>query len=160
MKKILSILMMSIIVILCFFMLLNNDYKENDLIRVAIYPIGTSNESYYFVMTEDKEFIAEKGIRNHRKNISQNGFMKKIEEVEKKKISDDEMENLLISANEIITLNNIPEDRQWLDSWKVEVFYENIHIIQTEGFESPEITKLIDRIIELSPIEVDMHGWA
>jgi hypothetical protein len=127
--------------------------------KLAIFPTGTIDETYYFVM-KNNLLICSVGTR-YNDSINTKKFMKSINESKEIKLSDQNYKEILKLLNNIkdTSLNN--EKQQILDSWHVLLLYDGK--IYEEDYwqnESDAFKKIIEKIISLSPITIDLHGWS
>ena len=138
----------------------NMSTSSYEQIKCAIYPTGTFSESYCFILNTDGELIAEKGIREGD-DIIQNPFIKDVEETKKKKLSFSEIEKIKDLADEIYK-NDYSFVNQTIsdDNWEIQIFYQQKVVRQDYWEGMSEVKKLIDEIINISPVDVDLHGWS
>jgi len=134
--------------------------KDNKEIIIAIYPTGTTSETYYFSLNANSEFIAEKGTRVEN-DITHIPFFKYIDKSEKIFLSSSEFSNIIDLVNKAYECDLGINESIVDDSWDVQILYKNKIIKQNYWFDiPPQIKDLVDTFINVSPIEVDLHGWA
>ncbi|MCL1913730.1 MAG: hypothetical protein FWG10_07630 [Eubacteriaceae bacterium] len=133
----------------------------NEIMRLAVFPTGTTAESYYFVLSQDGTLQCSMGIRSSS-DITQLDFLSEIETSSQKELSSVDFQTLKDMANALEASGYNKEKEDWEDSWNAALLlngktYE-IDCWSNEG--AGLFMALIDRIIELSPIPVDLHGWS
>ena len=134
---------------------------EGDVImEVAIFPAGTGEESYYFIVNQNGELNCFKGARQIDE-MDINRFYRRIDQQEEKQLSEAELQCLLDYA-EILRASGYSYDRIGAeDSWHYTVLYnDTIYEMDRMDNEPELLRKVIEEIIRLSPIPVDLHGWA
>lgn len=133
---------------------------NDGVLGIAIYPTGGLDETYFFVLTENNELISIKGTRSSNE-ISSSTFISKEIKNKKKAIEEEEFEKLLKLATNIYETNDKSSEQIVLDSWIVEVFYKEKKYKHYYYIDITESVKLlVDEVINISPIEVDLHGWS
>lgn len=138
----------------------NMSTSTDEQIKVAIYPTGTLSESYCFVLNTDGELIAEKGTRKGD-DIIQDSFIKDVRETKKKKLLSFEVKKIIDVADEVFKNDCKTDDKMIKDSWEVQIFYNGKVIKQNYWHDiSPQVKELVDEFINISPIDVDLHGWS
>jgi hypothetical protein len=161
MKRIIFIIgfVIVLLVLLFFSIYYFNNRGEEAYMKMAIYPTGTIDETYYFVLKNNSEFIFSAGTRNND-NINSKKFMKSIKD--SKEIQIDTQDSKYISEL-LKTLKEtyLDNDRQqMLDSWHVLLLYDG-KVYEGDYWQnnSEAFQKLIEKIINLSPISIDLHDW-
>ena len=133
---------------------------SSDVMQFAVFPTGTSDETYYFTLNQEGTLKCAVGERKGD-DIKQNNFLKKIVNSSEKLLSSTDMQILIDLSNELEVSGYDSKKPIVDDSWDVALIYNgkvyemNLHVSDSEMFK-----KLVDKIIELSPIPVDLHGWA
>jgi len=157
------------IIICCFVLLIGGGIftvftqlkqDTNDIMQFTIYPTGTSEETYYFVLNQDGILKCSVGSRKND-NIKQRDYL--IRTVDSAEILLDEhnMQVLIDVANQLEISGFNEEKRVVKDSWDVAFLYKGKFYEMNWHMNNSEILrKLADIIIELSPIPVDLHDWA
>lgn len=140
--------------------IVSNTQKDNSIMKIAFYPTGTSKESYYFILDQDGTLNCAVGSRKSD-DIKQRHFLKITESSSKKKLSSIDLHALKDMANEL-QIKGSPEKVLQYDSWVVALLYNGkvYEMDYWDNNDSTEFMNLTNKIIELSPIPVDLHGWA
>ncbi len=137
------------------------DLSNSDiLMRATIYPVGTGDETYCFTLNQSNELTVEKGTRRHIDEfIKYNSYIKEIVASENITLSDSEASELINIADK--TTDMTSGNKVSVDTWEVQLMYKGKVIKHDYDIDiPPELRELIDKFIEISPIEVDIHGWA
>ncbi len=137
---------------------------DNEQIRIAIYPSGGLSETYYFVLNTDGELIVEEGTRVGD-DLTQNPFITKdgIYDYKsaEKQLSSSEINAIIDLANKAYESDFDESDVIVMDSWDVQILYKGKVIKQNYYYGiSPQIKALVDEFIKISPIEVELRGFA
>ena len=137
---------------------------DNEQIRIAIYPSGGLSETYYFVLNTDGELIVEEGTRVGD-DLTKNPFIIKdgIYDYKstEKQLSSSEINAIIDLANKAYESDFDESDVIVMDSWDVQILYKGKVIKQNYYYGiSPQIKALVDEFIKISPIEVELRGFA
>ena len=132
----------------------------NDIMKLAIYPTGTSDETYYFVLNQDGILKCSVGSRKNG-NIKQRDYLIKKVDSSENLLDENDMQALIDIANQLEVSGFNEEKRIVKDSWDVAFLYkEKIYEMNLHMNNSEILQKLADKMIELSSIPVDLHDWA
>jgi hypothetical protein len=158
MNKIIIIGIIIVILIFSGIIYLNNEREDKNL-KISIFPVGTTEETYYIVM-KNNSLICSVGTRNND-NINKNNFMKSIKESKEVKLSTQDFEYISDLLKTLKETNLDTENQLILDSWHVALLYDG-KVYEADYWENKSeiFQKLIEKIINLSPITIDLHGWA
>lgn len=170
MKKMLAIIGIAFL-ILCISIVIFIKIPNNERIKIAIYPSGVYNESYYFELTPSGKLIVENGVRtgdeltqvpfiqskySNKKNI--------IFEYQKEiiRLNSDMADKIYALVNEINQEKNITFSTSIIDNWNIQILYKGKLIKQNLYSENTllQINELVNELISVSPIEVDLHEFA
>ena len=137
-----------------------NVANDDNIVQVAIYPTGKLEETYYFLLNiDDATLFVENGTRNSN-DITQYPFMKSVTLSKKKQLTSMDVTFILNLVNKINEKNNI-KHKVVKDSWDIQIYYKDKIIVQNCFIDTPhQISELLDKLIIISPIEVDLHGWS
>ena len=129
--------------------------------RFAIFPTGTSRESYYFTLARDGVLKCAVGTRMSN-SIEQPGFLEVIADYSEKKLEEPELQALADLAGKLEASGYASEKQFWTDSWDAAFLYNGkaYEMNYWSNDDWGEFKNLIDKIIELSPIPVILHGWS
>jgi len=131
------------------------------VLRLAVFPTGTYSESYCFELSLGGVLFCAVGSRTGD-DIAQPDFLAEVDQSAETLLSSESLE-LLISLCEGLDGSGYSAPKTWWsDSWDIAVQYDG-RIYETNYWDSEgfrELAELADRLIELSPIPVDLHGWA
>ncbi|MUT67481.1 hypothetical protein [Paenibacillus sp. NEAU-GSW1] len=89
------------VVIGSYFMKIDNNNADGNLLEIAIYPAGTSSETYLFSLRPENILEVSIGERRYGTDIRSDRFMKQTELVEQKKISQQQFNDLVESVNKV-----------------------------------------------------------
>lgn len=151
-------------VFMCIFVLFTayriNVPVSSDKTIISIYPTGSYNETYYFEIDSDKTLKAMCGTRNHER-IELENFLDENSVKSSETISLEPQDyQQLISLLDKIEADNSVEYKYYTDSWDISIFYNGKSYVTNEPTENENIKNLKKLIIDLSPINIDLHGWA
>lgn len=161
---ILSILIVIISILLYRFKCNNKKNKlDNDVIIIAIYPTAISSETYYFNINLNGKLIASHGTRKSD-DITSEKFLISNSIINKQTLYLDQ-ENIEIIIELLNKLENERESLKYYiatDSWDIGIYYNQHSYKINYDFnnDNESVDKLIDMIIDISPIHVDIHGFA
>lgn len=173
MKKKLSIIVGIVIFILCFSIFSFVNYEYNETIKIAIYPEGMYSESYYFELTPTGNILVEKGARTCDE-LTQSPFIQSENpykgkknmmfeyEKEKTHIAADITKKIYALVNDIYKEENIITFKSLTDGWDIQILYKGNLIKQNLDTEYtlPQINELVNVLELISPVEVDLRGFA
>ena len=170
MKKIVCIVIIAIImccVVVCINLLTSESditVDSEEICRVSFYPSsGAGSETYLYTFYENGTFVQQFGttrgndITNYRfitnrKTYPYNEGKRVLTLDEIKEISN-MVENIfksgIFSQNELIA-----------DSWKIQIYYQGETLIREVFDVPPEIQQLVDKLKSISPIDLDLRGFA
>lgn len=75
-------------------------------------------------------------------------------------LESDTTEQIINILDEIESSKDTIEYRNFYDSWDILIYYNNYSYKFNYNIDNNTVKKLIDLIIDISPIDVDMHGFA
>jgi hypothetical protein len=64
------------------------------VIKMAIFPVGTTSETYYIILKDDKTFECSIGVRKNN-NINSNNFMKSYNDNKKIELSSQNFQDII-----------------------------------------------------------------
>lgn len=146
-------------------------FEDNERIKIAIYPSGVYNESYCFELTPTGKLLVEKGIRTGDE-LTQSHFIQSespnkmniIFEYQKEstRLNSGVTDRIYALLNEINEEPNLTFSNSIMDNWDIQVLYKGKLIKQNLEMEYtlPQINDLVNELISVSPIEIDLHGFA
>lgn len=137
----------------------NNEDKDISL-KVALFRTGTVQKTYYFLLRNDGILEAFCGERKHN-NISSSNFLSIVSESNSRQLTSVELDNILEVADEVE--KNAADLKKLIikDGWDVIVYYHGIsYELNYTGAPSDVVPKLIDALIEYSPVQVDFDSWS
>jgi len=138
---------------------------SDEFLRLAVFPTGTYNESYFFVLTNGGALKGSMGTRSGDV-ITQGDFLDNADASAEKQLSGNELQTLRDMAY-ALEKSGFDTGKQygpddWMDSWYAALLFNGkvyeADYWHNEGAEA--LMALIDRIIDLSSLEVDIHGWS
>lgn len=134
-----------------------NSESDKPIFTMWIYPIGVSTETYQISLLEDNILQVNMG---ERENSKFSPLTKVI--IESRKDLGDLDYGIINWIDEIYKDESIKSDfTECCDVWMVEFSYKDKNIIQPcYEYTSTELEQLYEFLIELSPIEIDMRGFA
>lgn len=159
-----SILIIILIIIYNFINKLNinnNNIKTNNNIIIAIYPTGTYDETYYFDINTDGKLTALFGTRK-TDNISSKHFISDISNVKEKVIylHQKDIVQILKLLVEIENSKDLLNYKIYYDSWDIAIYYNQKSYKINYYTDNIYVKELINLIVNISPIQVDLHGWS
>ena len=134
-------------------------HNTSHIMRFAIYPTG-SDQTYYFTLDKDGVLKVEFGTRKKHdiKSIKRLNFMEEVRESSEKKLTEDELQNLMELANAVDFLNyNLKKHIVYGGNYIVFLYNGRIHEAH-DAFDRDSIafTALTEKFIELSPIQIKL----
>jgi len=135
--------------------------QEKGVLKIAIYPEGTTRESYLLILYNSREL---EGILGTRKNDKFDS-VKDIKDVKKREkilLAEEEFGEIVTLAKVIVQNYQSENTENFTDSWSIRIIYgEQIYEISYSDRLCPnEVKLLVEKIQSKSPIEIDIHGWA
>ena len=104
--------------------------------------------------------IVEKGERSGD-DIFKKPFIQNPTVVEKKLLSEQDLNKIFGLTKRLCLSSNSSEYEIVKDSWDIQVFYKGKTIKQNCSSNiSISMNELLNLMINVSPIEVDLHGWS
>ena len=138
------------------------DLKIDEQIKIAIYPTGMRSETYYFVLNVDGELSVEEGTRVGD-DITQNPFIIKDSgyKSEKKQLTTSENDVIIDLVSKVYEGGFGISDIEIEDSWDIQILYKGKVVKQNYWHNvSPEVKEVVDKFINISPIKVELRGFA
>ena len=135
--------------------------KMDDVLRLAIFPTGTYEESYYFILRQDGTLFCAIGSRKSDE-IAQPNFLKSIYSSAELVLAASDFQCLVDLSDELeASYYHFPK-QAWTDSWDVALLYNGKVYEMNYWYNdnSETFIDLVDKVMELSPMPVDLHGWA
>lgn len=173
-KLILKVILISVIILMLIIVVFSFiKLKNNDTIKIAIYPSGGGlSETYYFEIKSNGKILVEKGDRTSN-DLSKSNFMQRENpykdeknviydfESEKKRLSETEIDKIYDLVNKIYE-TNIPNFEGLIyDSWNIQILYQGETLIQNcYDQDYPQIHELIDELMLMSPITINLRDFA
>jgi len=135
--------------------------ETDDIMRLAIFPTGTSEETYYFVLRQDGVLFCAIGSREGDEIVQPNFLRRMDSSIEMLLVASD-FQCLIDLSDELEASCYNSLKHEWEDSWDVALLYNGkiYEMNYWHNDNSEAFTNLVNKIIELSPIPVDLHGWA
>ena len=135
--------------------------EEKSILRLAVFPTGTTAESYYFVLGEDGVLYGAVGTREND-DIAQSVFLKQTDSSSEIALTALELQLVINLSNELESIDYCSEKQYWTDSWDIALLYNGkVYEMNYWHNDAPkEFMDLVNMLIVLSPIPVDLHGWA
>ena len=129
--------------------------------RLSVFPTGTTAESYYFELSQDGVLFCAVGVRAGD-DITQPVFLMEIDHSADRMLNASDLQLLIGLCNEIERSGYDTPKKFWTDAWDVALLYKGTiyEMVYWDSDGSVELKELVSWIIELSPIPVDLHGWA
>ena len=153
------------VIVACLFCIKNDESNNGDVImKLSIYPSsGGFSNTYYFEITNDKMLKCYFGDRRNN-NIKSPKYIKNIISTDEKRLTENEKLNIFNHIKKLQENDYKKSQYRVNDSWSAMLLYEN-EIYEMVDYWDDEnefelLKNLIDAIVELSPIPVDLHGWA
>lgn len=142
----------------------NSNFKSEGgeaIFTLWIYPIGTLSETYQISLFENNIMRVEMGDRDEN-NFSDPTTLKKIDEKDDVKLSDENYNKIIQMIDNIYQNDDMKTDTTTvLDVWMIKFSYKDKNIIQPcYEYTSHELEDFYNFLIGLSPIKIDMRGFA
>ncbi|RXZ80731.1 hypothetical protein EBB07_17230 [Paenibacillaceae bacterium] len=133
--------------------------NESYILRVVIYP-DSKDETY--VLDLQSEHIMNFGFGTRKSNdFFESNLLEGHSQKQLKKLHESDYNNLITLADYADKANVILEKSDAFGRWNVTIIYKNkTYDIYHGDYKSDDIGKLVQAIIELSPVRLDLHGWS
>lgn len=128
-------------------------------ITVLVYPYVTRSESYKVTVTNDALIRTEAGVRNNDSEIWQ---FSKVHTVDEKWLSSSEFD-LVEKFCSLFCESSIPDDPYFNEhAWFIFVKCEGCDqvLVSDLNLLPSGLKEKLLKIFEMSPVEIDMHGWS
>ena len=132
---------------------------RGEIMKLAIFPEGTTRESYLFEIEEGGVLQSYMGTRKND-DIIRKKFYSKIEENQEKILEHDELEKLIMMAEKIKTNNDLLEKPIVFDAWNIILLYDGQIYKAIYDSSTGDLREIVDEFIRISPLQVDLHGWS
>ena len=141
---------------------------QEDVLLVMSIMAFEADETYYFILKNDRTFISSFGRRRHFLypiHINRRNFMRSIEASAEIVLGKQDFQNisemleaLIDDTTPTLTLDELISVS---GGWRVTLLYDG-NVIDAFFWDLPtELFKnLVHMVIQLSPLRVSMHGWA
>ena len=148
---------------------INSDDKDEKLefpMIVTVFPVGTTDESYLIILSEDGTIETLLGTRKKiQMDESEYGnntadWFTIVEATEKCELEPKEIKTINDLLNNISFSELQSQRTEVWDSWEKMLIFNSKAYYRYSWVDDDALTKLIDQIIEYSPIQVDIHGWS
>lgn len=134
---------------------------SNAHLKMAIYPSGTYQETYYFEIDDIGMMTVEKGTRISD-DLSAEQYLKSIKYFGENELTTKDI--LEISKlTDLIAENNLNDDYMIKDGWMIQIYFKDETIEETyksQVYASEDIRNSIYNFMEISPIDINLHGWS
>ena len=131
------------------------------MIRLAVFPTGAYAESYYFELMQDSVLSCAVGVRASD-DITRTDFLVTIDHSAEMRLSSENIQFLSGLCDDLESSGYNTPKNIYFDAWDVAVLY-NGKTYETNYWDNNgplALIDLVDKLIELAPIPVDLHGWA
>lgn len=133
----------------------------DDNIIIAIYPSDTNSETYYFNINMDGKLTVLLGTRK-TDNISSKHFINNTSVIEEKvmNLQQKDIVQILKLLKEIENNKDSLNYKIICDSWDVAIYYNQQSYKINYYTDNAQVKELVNLIIDISPIQIDLHGWS
>jgi len=132
------------------------------VIEMAIFPTGSTGNSYFIQIDERGVIKISLGVRNElRITMLDEDFFSEVNEQKEGTLTENELQSLLALAQELEETGGILETDISLGSWELVLKYNGIiYTMDYWASDFEPLKRLVDEIIRLSPIQVELHEWS
>ena len=128
--------------------------------KMAIYPSGSYNETYYFELEDNGMMTAEKGMRTSD-DLSTEQYLRSKADFGKGELTVDDVLKIYRLADKVIENDFNDSDYMIKDDWIIQIYYRDETIEETYKSQvSKDIRILVNNFMEISPIDINLHGWS
>jgi hypothetical protein len=128
-------------------------------VKLAIFPIGMTSDTYFFHVNSEGILEVKIGNRNSD-DISDANFIEPTS-IDNKKLSEEELESITKLVNEIGNDKTVLEKIIKKGGWEVIIMIENKKYNFNYGnYDDTSYGKLVKLLIQYSPLEIDIHSWS
>ena len=142
---------------------IEEENQERDwIIEMTIYAVGHTGSDYLIQISEDAVIRTRFGTRDgwEIETLGED-FFREVQKEEENVLNVEELQLLLDLAQDLEETGGIMELDIAEGSWEVILIYNGIMYGMDYWRSDFELfKKLIDAILELSPIQVELHGWS
>lgn len=135
------------------------------LLKLSVFVPGSSYGSAYLITVyENGKYKISYGTRNND-DIASKGYLH-AEKTETRMLwPGPEMQEIRRLLNEISPETDYSDRHYMTDWWDVDFYYDGTvyqynYSIQNAPYGTPHMTELINKLLDLSPMELDIHGFA
>jgi len=131
------------------------------VIEMAIFPTGSTGNSYFIQIDESGAIKVSFGVRNElRITMIDEDFFSEMDRQKESILTENELHNLLTLAQELEGTGILETDIS-LGSWEVVLKYNgNIYTMDYWASNFEPLERLVDEIMRLSPLPVELHSWS
>ena len=138
---------------------------DNVVIRVIVFPTGAGMENYCFTVNENLLLESSFGS-GWNENLRRKQYLDDVDIQQETQLTEEEMQRILQLANQLEEIGNgseivFPKYDLRFDTWDAGVLYQGkAHYSCYSVNEVPVLNELVDEMIQLTPIPVDLRGFA
>ena len=132
------------------------------LARIVLSPSGGGNaDNYLFEVSSDGMMRCQFGVKAKGSDTRSKDYFQGVTAQLEVRLSSADLQAITSLLNELESGAKLPEAKPVLDSWSVALYYNgNTYTADYYDIPSEAYQKLADKLVNLSPITVDLHGWA
>lgn len=132
--------------------------NDEKIIQMSVHPAGSYDETYLLTLYSGGRFEVSYGKSNSNSMLNNNYFT--AYDTKSVFLQRSDVESIVACADKITDTDLIPKD--WiLDGWEIFILYNQVQYeFNLNQYSSEHIEKLVNLLIELSPLQIDLHGWA
>lgn len=137
--------------------MLNSKIDQDILLRLSIFPTSTPMETYVLDLYKNGKYEVTIGTRTCD-DLSSSDYLKP-SKTEVVYLTQREVKQILELTNEI-SESDKTEKKLVFDYWDVSILFDsNQYEYNLNMYSSEHMEKLIKMLIEISPMEIDLHAW-
>ena len=136
--------------------------SDEVLARIVLSPSGGGNaDNYLFEVSSDGMMRCQFGVKAKGSDTRSKDYFQGVTAQLEVRLSSADLQAITSLLNELESGAKLPEVKPVLDSWNVTLYYNgNTYTADYYDIPSEPYQKLVDKLVNLSPITVDLHGWA
>ncbi len=138
--------------------------SNNPVLVMSVFPESIGEETYYIRLFENGRLETVFGSRSSNKNLLHNDYMKAGAETASVMLSKDDLDAINALIDKISEKKNNSEQIPfvgWDDGWNVSLCLNNeVYNYALGDYDSDDVKNLVEKIMALSPIDMNLHGWS
>lgn len=138
--------------------------QNEPILKLSVFAVAVPEKTYVLTLYSDGKLKVSFGRRTSE-DITKKGYLYPEKTETKLLWPGPEMQEIRRLLNEISPETDYSDRYNMTDWWDVDFYYDGTvyqynYSIQNAPYGSPHMTELINKLLDLSPMELDIHGFA